>query len=546
MEIDRSALIEVFLAESEEQLAMIEQMLLQLERQPGDLESQAVVFRAVHTLKGNALSLGFAALGRLAHAAEDLLEGLRRKKLAVAPDVVTLLLRARDGMREALEDAAAGHGEVRPAHDALLAELERRLAGDLTPTSAPAAPQPHAGEVARPAVAAGLRVDVAKLDSLLALTGELAVARLRLDALLEALGPEGREALEAHRDAERLHGALQELVFQTRLVPLGPLLRQQQRAVRDLAAELGKQVELVIEGEDVEVDTSIVEPLRDALTHMVRNAVGHGIELPARRRELGKPAMGEVRLAARRDGSNVVVEVADDGGGLDPARIAARAVEMGLPLDPRALGERELLELVFLPGFSTADAVTGTSGRGVGMDVVRQNVERLRGSVRLDSRKGSGTAVALRLPLTIAMIEALRVGVAGETYVVALDDVVECLDMPAIKAAAGGSGGLLELRERPLPFLRLRSALAATSEAPRRENVVVVRDDQGEAGLAVDEVLGSGPAVVRPLGRLLRGVPGIAGSVILGGGEVALLLDVPALLRRARQATGGEAARVGA
>lgn len=544
MEIDRSALIEVFLAESEEQLATIERTLLQLERQPEDQEALAVVFRAAHTLKGNALSLGFTALGRLAHAAEDLLEGLRRKKLAVAPDVVTLLLRARDGMREALEDVTAGGSETRAQHQALLGELERRLAGGLVPPSAAAAPQQRGSEAPKSLVAAGLRVDVAKLDSLLALTGELAVARLRLDARLEALGPEGREALEAHRDAERLHAALQELVFQTRLVPLGPLLRQQQRAVRDLAAELGKQVELVIEGEDVEVDTSIVEPLRDALTHMVRNAVGHGIELPARRLELGKEARGEVRLSARRDGSSVVVEVADDGGGLDPVRIAARAVELGLPLDPRALGERELLELVFLPGFSTADTVTGTSGRGVGMDVVRQNVERLRGSVRLDSRPGSGTTVSLRLPLTIAMIEALRVGVGGETFVVALDDVVECLDIPATQAAAGSAGGLLELRDRPLPFLRLRGVLAAGGEAPQRENVIVVRDDQGEAGLAVDEVLGSGPAVVRPLGRLLRGVPGIAGSVILGGGEVALLLDIPALLRRARQATGGESVRV--
>jgi two-component system chemotaxis sensor kinase CheA len=544
---DRRALLEVFFAECEENLAAIEQMLLALERRPDDQEALAVVFRAVHTLKGNALSLGFAPLGRIAHAAEDLLEGLRRKKLGVAADIVTLLLRARDRMREALEDALAGRSEPRPEHETLLRELERRAGGASAPSATSAAPHHEpAPEATRPATAS-LRIDVAKLDSLLALTGELAVSRLRMETLLGAVGPEGREALEAHRDAERLHSALQELVYQARLVSLGPVLRQQQRPVRDLATAMGKQVALVIEGEDVEVDTSIIEPLRDAVTHMVRNAVDHGIEAPALRARACKDATGTVRISARRDGASAVIEVADDGAGLDRERIAARAVERGLALDPRTLGERELLDLVFLPGFSTAEAVTGISGRGVGMDVVRQNVELLRGSVRLDSSPGRGTTVTLRLPLTIAMIEALRVGVGAETYVVALDDVVECIDLPPEQAARCGPGGLLELRERPLPYLRLRETLAASGPPAPRENVVVVRDERGEAGLAVDAVLGSGPAVVRPLGRLLRSVPGIAGSVILGSGQVALLLDVPALLRRARQAANGtETVRVGA
>ncbi len=544
MEIDRQALIEVFLAEAEDNLSVIEHSLLALEKSPRDAEALAAVFRAVHTLKGNSTSLGFTGLGRIAHAAEDLLDCLRRGGLAVSSQVVTLLLTARDRMRETLEDAAAGRSEARPEHEAILAEIARLARGAET-TQAAGALTTEGGAVRTPLGAATLRVGLDKLDQLLTLTGEIAVSRLRLENLLEATGAAGREALDAHRDAERLHTALQELVFATRMVPLGTAFRQHQRTVRDLASEQGKQVRLELSGEDVEVDTSIVELVRDALTHMIRNAVDHGIERPDARSAAGKDPVGTVRIVAHHEGGNVLIEVSDDGAGLDRARIRERAVLNGVLREDEAVSDAELLELVFLPGFTTSEEVTGTSGRGVGMDVVRRNVERLRGTVLVESAQGLGTTVRLRLPLTVAAISALRVQVGPETYVLPMEDVVECLDLDAEQGLRGAQGGVIELRGRPLPYLRLRQAIGTPGTPPERENVVVVRQDHHEAGFAVDAVLGTGPAVIRPLGRFLRRVPGVAGSVILGSGEVALVLDVGTLLKQALRGRRLEQLRAG-
>jgi two-component system chemotaxis sensor kinase CheA len=436
-------------------------------------------------------------------------------------------------MRKTLENASAERPEIRPEHEAIIAKIAR-LASEATPaTTGLGLGSTEAGRAPGSLGATTLRVGLDKLDQLLMLTGEIAVSRLRLESLLEASGPAGHEALETHRDAEQLHAALQELVFATRMVPLGSAFRQHQRTVRDLAAGQGKQVRLVLEGEEVEVDTSIVALVRDALTHMIRNAVDHGIETPEARIAIGKDPVGSVRVTARHQGGNVVVEVADDGAGLDRQRIRERAVAGGLLREGDAISDAELMEVVFRPGFTTSEVVTGTSGRGVGMDVVRRNVERVRGTVLVESAEGQGTTVRLRMPLTVATIEALRVQVGSETYVLPMEDVVECLDLDAEQGLRGATGGVIELRGRPLPYLRLRQAIGTSASPPPRENVVVVRQDQHEAGFAVDAVLGTGPAVVRPLGRFLRRVPGVAGSVILGSGEVALVLDVGALLKQA-------------
>ncbi len=543
MEFDRQALIEMFLTESEENLSAMEQSLLDLESRPEDKEALAAAFRAIHTLKGNAASVGFEGLAHVAHAAEDLLDSLRRKAVGVAPGVVTLLLGAQDRIREALQDAAAGRSESRPEHEALVAELERHARGSAG-TDAPAPAAAEAGPVRTALGAAMLRVGVDKLDQLLTLTGEIAVTRLRIENLLEGLGAPAREVLEAHRDADRLFTGLQQLVFETRLVPLGSAFHQHQRTVRDLATAGGKQARLVLEGEDVEVDTSIVDLVRDALGHMVRNAVDHGLESPQARREAGKDPTGTIRIAARHEGSHVLIEVADDGRGLDRERIREQAVRFGAVRDPAALSDAELLELVFLPGFTTAATVTGSSGRGVGMDVVRRNIERVRGSVRVETAEGKGTKVTLRAPLTIAALEGLSVKVGRETYVLPMEDVTECLDLEPGQGSRAAEGGVIELRGRPLPFLNLRQAIGADGAAPERENVVVVRQDHREAGFAVDAVLGSGPTVVRPLGRYLGRVPGVAGSVVLGSGEVALLLDVTALLKKALWTQRADAVRI--
>lgn len=315
--------------------------------------------------------------------------------------------------------------------------------------------------------------------------------------------------------------------MKARMVPVGPLFQQQLRLVRDLARQQGKQVQLLVEGAEVEVDTAIVEHIRDPLTHLIRNAVDHGIERPELRAGRGKPAAGRLLLRAFHEGGSIAVQVSDDGAGLDRARIAAKAKALGLAVDP---GDA-LLRLVLEPGFSTSEQVTQVSGRGVGLDVVRRNVEALHGSVSVESPAGRGTTITLRLPLTLAIVQGFRVGVGDDTFILPLDSVVECLDLPAEAAGAGEATGVVGLRGRPLPYLRLRRHLGVPGDAPAREAVVVVRHGEASAGIAVDRLLGESQTVIKPLGRPFHGVPGISGSSVLGDGRVALILDVAGLLR---------------
>jgi two-component system chemotaxis sensor kinase CheA len=320
-----------------------------------------------------------------------------------------------------------------------------------------------------------------------------------------------------------------------RMVPLGPTLRPHARTVRDVAFAHGKLASLEISGGDVEVDTSVVEALRDALTHLVRNAIDHGIEQPEARRRAGKDPQGIIHLSAHHEGGSVVVAMSDDGAGLSRAKIAERARERGLAADPERMPDEELFRLVLEPGFSTAAEVTELSGRGVGLDVVRRHVESLRGAMAIESREGRGTTVTLRLPLTLAMIDGFSVGVDEEVFVIPLDAVQECVEMPGLRHEAGGAG-VMGLRGQPLPFVRLRHALGRGGTPPPRENVVVVRHGDRSAGVVVDALFGAGQVVVKPLGDLFRQAPGIAGSTILGSGRVALILDVGAVIARgARQ-----------
>jgi two-component system chemotaxis sensor kinase CheA len=373
-------------------------------------------------------------------------------------------------------------------------------------------------------------VDVTKLDRMLDLSGEIAIARGRLGEMLER-GADAAEVLEAHRETDRLYLDLQELVMKARMVPIGPSFHQHVRTVRDVASTQGKLARLVVEGEDVEVDTAVVEHVRDPLGHMVRNALDHGIEPPAARRAAGKDPTGKVVLRAFHDAGSMVIQVVDDGAGLDRERIAERAVALGLADDVSRVSDEEAARVVFEPGFSTAARVTEISGRGVGMDVVRRNVEALRGSVTVETTRGRGTAITLRLPLTLAIIQGFRIGVGDETYVLPLDAVVECLELPADEAAAGAPRGILPLRGRPLPYVRLRDHFSLGGERPRRENVVVVRHGAQAAGVVVDVLQGECSTVIKPLGKMFDGVAGVSGSSILGNGRVALILDVAGLLR---------------
>jgi two-component system chemotaxis sensor kinase CheA len=537
IEIDRELLLQTFLAEAEEKLANMEQVFVALESRPGDDALLNAVFRDAHTLKGGAGLVAFEPVRELAHDVENVLERLRQRTLGVTDALVTLLLKSVDVLRAAISDCAGGAQEASEA----TREFQRRLADAATATSTPtstptstststptAAPAPTASQSSG---LRSLRVDVAKLDRMLDLSGEIAIARGRLGELLERGEASHADLLEAHREAERLHLDLQELIMKARMVPIGPSFHQHLRTLRDVATPQGKIARLVVEGEDVEVDTAVVELLRDPLGHMVRNAIDHGLERPDVRRAAGKNPVGTVSLRAYHETGSMVIEVADDGAGLDRLRIAERGAAMGLVDDPAHVDDEALARLVFEPGFSTAEKVTEISGRGVGMDVVRRNVEALRGTVSLRSEPGRGTTVTVRVPLTLAIIQGFRVGLAQDDYILPLDAVVECVELPA--DAPGDCCTLIPLRGKPLPALRLRDHFRLAGPRPERENVVVVQHGPALAGLVVDALHGESSTVIKPLGALFRGLPGVAGSSILGDGRVALVLDVAGLLREA-------------
>jgi two-component system chemotaxis sensor kinase CheA len=538
MDLDLQPILNVFLAESEEGFSAMEQALVALESQPEDEEALGTIFRVAHTLKGNASSFGFQGVTEFAHVLEDVLSRIRDRQLPVTSSLITLLLRSADALRRMVPEAVSGTEKMLPAHQALLKKIVRAGAARVTPAGpAKAALERRPEEGSRMEDRERdrtLRVDIEKLDRMMNLTGEIAVARGRLNQLLAGIEAEaGEEILEAHREADRLSMDLQELVMKVRMVPLGPLFRRYVRTVRDVAAAHGKQARLVIEGEDVEVDTSIVEHVYDPLTHMIRNAVDHGIEPPEIRKRLGKDPCGCITLSARREAGSIVIRLADDGAGFDRERIAARARSLGMVAGPETLKEEELHRLVLEPGFSTSETVTDLSGRGIGLDIVRRNVERLRGSVGIESREGEGTTITLRLPLTLAIIASFAVGVERETYLMPLDDVVECLQLPREECPHADGRGVLNLRGEALPYLRLREVFGVGGAAAGREHVVVIRHDGGQVGLTVDFLYGESQTVIKPLGRLFQGLPGIAGSAILGSGEVALILDLAALVRLA-------------
>lgn len=376
-----------------------------------------------------------------------------------------------------------------------------------------------------------LRVSLETLDRILDLTGEIAVDRERLREALES-GTGTAAAAEIHRDTDRLHADLQELVMKARMEPIGPTFRRFARTVRDLAASLGKVARLTLEGEDVEVDAKVIEHVRDPLTHLVRNALSHGIETPAERSARGKDRCGSIRLRAFRETGGILIEVEDDGAGLSSKRIAERARALGLLQDTEHDPEA-LHHLIFEPGFSTAAGVTEVSGRGVGLDVVQRNVEALRGSVAVVSREGRGTTFTIRLPLSLAIVPGFAIRAAEETYILPLEAVSECLELPREGLTGREGSGVLSLRGEPLPCRRLRQQFRLAAEPPAREYVVVVRHGERRVGLVVDALLGESQAVLKPLGQLFRGLPGIAGSAILGSGRVALVLDPNALFREA-------------
>jgi len=537
MDFDREAALASFLGEAEECLDVMEQALLQMDSGSANADLLNDVFRVAHTIKGNASALELADLADFAHLVEDLLDVYREKRVLPASNVISLLLRVVDEFRILVPEAIAGKTGLSPSQK----DLRKRVAeevkrGPVQASGKPLAAQsdspnePQKNET--PGAGRTLRADIGKLDQMLNLTGEIVVAQGRLRNMLEQLGVEERgELLEVHHEVERLYMDLQREVMSIRMVPIDPIFRQLRRSVRDISASHGKAARLETTGGDVELDTTVLEHLRDPLLHMVRNALDHGIEKPEVRESRGKDRCGLLKLSAFHSSGRIIIRLSDDGAGFNRAKIQEKARQMGLLAENEQLVNQELHELIFEAGFSTAQTVTDLSGRGVGLDVVKRNIQALRGSVDVSSEEGVGTVFTIRLPLTLAIIDGLAVSVGQDKFIIPSDYVTECAELTNSDEQRDSHGnGILNLRGAALPYVRLRDAFRMYGENPAREHVVVVKVGELDAGIAVDSVLGGRQAVIKPLGKALQKVSGIAGSTILDDGRVGLIIDVPGLL----------------
>lgn len=393
---------------------------------------------------------------------------------------------------------------------------------------APAPQRVATNSEAKPRDGNYVRVNADKLDELINLVGELVIASAGASLLARSCTNDPLQ--EATSTVSGLVEEILDGALHLRMIPIGDTFNRFRRVVRDVSQELGKDIDLLISGAETELDKTVVEKIGDPLMHLLRNAMDHGIENATARREAGKPSKGHLSLNAYHDSGSIVIEIADDGAGLNRERILAKAQERGLVATGAQLTDQEIYNLIFEPGFSTAEAVTNLSGRGVGMDVVKRNITLLRGTVDLDSRPGQGTVVRIRLPLTLAIINGFLVGIDQSTYVIPLDMVQECIELDEPQRQSSRDQGYLDLRGEVLPLVDLREHFSHEGPPARRQNVVVVRYAEHKAGLVVDDLLGEFQTVIKPLGKLFGALRGISGSTILGSGAVALILDVPALL----------------
>lgn len=389
---------------------------------------------------------------------------------------------------------------------------------------------------------ATMRVAAERLDRLMDRVGELVIA----DARLGQLAAQSRDPalMAAAEEINRLASGLRDTTMRIRMVPLKSMVGRFRRLIHGLSETLGKPIDFVVIGEDTELDKTVIEQLADPLVHVLRNSVDHGLETPAERLAAGKPADGRIELSAEYSGAEVLIRVRDDGRGLNLDRIRAKAVASGLIGADAVLSDAALCALILEPGFSTAATVTELSGRGVGMDVVKKTIEALRGSIELETSPNAGTTVTLRLPLTLAIIEGLLVEVAGERFAIPLSAVQEIVELPAAHTQAHGGADFLDIRERLVPFLRLRQVFGSLGQPDALQTVVIVRSGEARAGVVVDRIIGTSQIVIKQMSRLHVGVRAVSGATILGDGTVALILDVPQLVgvRRAADHPGRELA----
>jgi two-component system chemotaxis sensor kinase CheA len=399
-----------------------------------------------------------------------------------------------------------------------------------------ASPQAKADTAGEKPASTSLRVPAERLDELMDRVGELVIAQARLSQL--AAQSDDPTLKSVAEDLERLSSSLRDTTMGIRMVPIGTLFSRFRRLVHDLSAELGKPIEFVTAGEETELDKNVIERLADPLVHLIRNAVDHGLENPEHRRASGKPESGTVRLSATYSGAEVAISVTDDGAGLDAQRIRAKAEENGLITADAKLTDQELYQLIFAPGFSTAQQITSLSGRGVGMDVVKRTIDGLRGTIELNTNPGAGTTASLRLPLTLAIIEGMLVRVGDGLYTIPLAAVEECVELTEEADASRSGRNFLDIRGSLVPYLRLREVFQTPGVGDAYQKVVIVSSGEGRVGLVVDQIIGNNQTVIKQLSRLHSGIRTFSGATILGDGSVALILDTAHLVSAGQSYVG--------
>jgi two-component system chemotaxis sensor kinase CheA len=589
-------LLEGFLAETTELLEKLDDDLVTLEKSSDDPELLNRIFRSIHTVKGASSFLGFDLLVKVTHKTEDVLNRLRKGELPVTPEIMDVILEATDLVKILVSDIKAGDIQEReidgtvakllpylsetavaqaapqtgtePAPavqeppqeaaepNAAPAPAEPAPASPLKQEVAPVSPQKPAGDavakkapVPKPAEGRGedlsdnttVRVDVKRLDDLMNQVGELVLERNRMIQLNQDLQQGAAERLDFNEEFGKLTkrmsfvtSELQMQVLKMRMIPVDKVFKKFPRIVRSLARDLGKEVDLQIFGEETELDRSVVDEIGDPLIHLIRNAMDHGLETPDERGDAGKSRVGTLVLAAVHEGNQIIISIKDDGRGIDTDRVGRKAVEKGLVTEDQlaAMSQRELFDLIFLPGFSTKEKASDLSGRGVGMDVVKTNIKKLNGLIEIKSEKGMGSEFILRLPLTLAIIQSLLVEVEGEVYSIPLSSVLETLRVEQSMFHMVGGQEVLKLRESVLPLMRLQRKFNVQK---RHENedfcyVVVVGAADKRMGLVVTRLVGQQEVAIKSLGNYLANIPGIAGSTILGDGRVTLIVDPVGLI----------------
>jgi two-component system chemotaxis sensor kinase CheA len=562
MEFQVSAeLLAIYLEDARAHLEALDQCLLALEREGLDPEVVSTVMGPLHTLKGNSGMIGFIGVKDYVHRLEDVMVRVKDASLPLEAALFDRLFAGASAMRDAIERGSVVGAEVRDliperlAIEALLARKhEPALPAPLVPAKAPTPASPGEGAPPGPGGrrdahyvgtrSSMVRVDFSQLDHLLNLVGELIVYRTKLQQLSKDLGPvltaspAGRGLIDAVHQVTGVSSQLQETIMDVRMLPIRNVFERFPRLVRDLARQQGKQVELILEGEETRVDKAIIDELAEPLVHMIRNSVDHGVETPEVRVARGKSPTGTLLLSAAQESNQVVLTIVDDGGGIDLDQVRKKAVEKGLIRADDVLGDREVVQLIFSEGFSTARSVTDVSGRGVGLDVVLKAIEKLNGLVEAESLPGSGTKFTIQLPLTLAIISALMVEVGGETYAVPLGSVVESLRFSPRDITRINGHDTLRIRERIVPLLHLAQAFGLPgSSGDGGPFTVVLGRGEKRLGLVVHRLLGQQEIVIKALDPAVSGAAyALAGATIMGDGRVVLILDVPALFEGRRHA----------